>query len=307
MSHLWRYLLRENPMQIETTRAIRRFTVSGDYTATTQRTITRILFGLLYVLYAWFLVTIVMYKDDMSQGILWFEFGLLTLLIPGSLYTAISGERERMTWDSLILTNLSPSRILAGKLLWRLSLAGIIMLIFLPPLLLTHCTSHYNKSYALPALLWIQFLLAAWCVFLATFTVYISANTKRSVATLSIVTLSLLSTLVLLPMLMSVFGVSMTSDSAFTQGYTYGYENTRPPTAWIVSSLIAHLNPALVILWMENSSQTMISSDMWRDSGIFLIAPFLYLIGAGLCVAGTLKALARLGMPIQATRKEKGG
>ena len=339
MSGLWRYLFRENPMNIETTRALRRFTASAGYTPRAQRNLTRALFGILYVLYAWFMVTIISYKEDMSQGILWFEFALLTLFIPGSLYAAISGERERQTWDSLILTNLSPGRILTGKLLWRLTLAGIILLIFMPPLILTHFVTRYTSSYSLAELAWLQITLAAWSIFLATFTVYVSSKTKRSVVTLSVVTVFLLSLLCLVPGLMSVFnGVTeLPSAFYFDDRYAtpeqsredrerYDYSQARnamyaiAPAAYL-GSLLVHLNPAYMIHATENATFSGIPVDYWRDFlltnvwsedgklvkgfGVFLLMPFIYLGGATLCIMGTMQALARLGMPAK-IRKGQG-
>ena len=304
MIQLWRYLFRENPMQIETTRAIRRFTVSGGYTPTTQKYITWTLMGMLYFLYAWFLLSILRYGEDMSMGILWFELGLLTLFVPGSLYAAISGERERLTWDSLILTNLSPARILIGKLLWRLTLAGILLLAFLPPLLLTHFMPRFQKTYTLYDLLYSQAAIAAWVVFLAAFTVWASAKTKRSVVTLSAVTVFLLSALFLIPATFVLFG-----------GYTSSDPSPSVSPLANVGSVITHLNPILIIPALAKENMESGRTDYWRDFlamtpgqrglGIYTLAPFIYLLGAGFCLAGTLRALARLGLPAR-SRKGQG-
>jgi hypothetical protein len=325
MTGIWRYLFRDNPMQIETLRAVRRFSVTQGRTATIQRTVARTLIGLLGVLYFWFLYVIASYGEDISMGIFWFEFVLLTLLIPGALYQAISGERERLTWDSLILTNLSPMRILTGKLLWRLGMAAGILLLFLPPLLLTHSVTRFSTSYTLGNMLWLQTILAAWCVFLATFTLWISARTKRSVVTLSIVTVFLLSTLLLGPALSLLFGgKDILSQPIYInrgQGTFFSLNaGTSPFSEYspmqFFGSLLIHLNPGYIIHALDNEVLRNTPSDFWRDFwaparnavagdigvGIFSWLPLIYLGFAALCLNRTLKALARLGLPGGATK-----
>jgi hypothetical protein len=308
MSGLWRYLFRDNPMQIETLRAVRRFRVTSGRTVAIQRNVARVLIGLVCALYAWFLVTILTYREDISEGIFWFEFVLLTLLVPGSLYEAISGERERLTWDSLILTNLSPTRILVGKLLWRLGLVAGIMLLFLPPLLLTHFATRFPTVYTLGNLFWMQAILTSWCVFLATFTLWVSSRTKRSVVTLSIVMVFLLAALILVPSLVSLFGVRFDD---MPQPYSHGLS----PTA-LLGSLWIHLTPWYAIVSLGTQALER-PGDYFRDFlgpaqvlghppvtgiGILTILPAIYLAFAGLCLNRTLKALARLGLPGGATR-----
>lgn len=311
MSGLWRYLFRENPMQIETLRAVRRFSVTSGRTAAIQRNVVRMLIGLFCAVYAWFLLTIAAYREDISTGILWFEFVLVTLVVPGSLYAAISGERERLTWDSLIMTNLTPARILTGKLLWRLGMAGAILLLFMPPLLLTHFVTKFAAAYSLSDMLWIQVCMAAWCVFLAAFTLWVSAKTKRSVVTLSVVMVSLIAGLALVPALMMVFSAPVLVSNPYSYGLA-SEEWGSPSPIMLLGSLLVHLNPAYVIgaLCVQGGQS---STDFWRDflvpgysdargMGIFTILPIIYLGLAALCLTRTLKALARLGLPSGTTR-----
>ncbi|MDX1934890.1 MAG: ABC transporter permease subunit [Capsulimonadales bacterium] len=299
MKESLRNLFIENPMQIETVRALRRFTVAGG-SATVPRHMSRIFFGLVSGLYLWLLFAILAYREDTSLGILWFEFVMLTLLVPGSLYASISGERERLTWDSLILTRLSPAKILVGKICWRLGMALCFQLLCAAPLVLTHAATKFQTQYTWDMLLRVQFALTAWAVFLATFTLWVSASTRRSAISLSIVTTCLFGFLILMPFLLAVFSINVELDY-------YG-----PTVIEWLGSFVWHLHPVSLMHGLTSEGQP--PTDRWRDLfvplsidrvtgkytpavGIYDLVPWIYLTLAGLCIVATLKNLTRLGMP----------
>lgn len=60
------------------------------------------------------------------------QFGLLLFLIPALTATAIAGERERQTLEILLTTNISPLRIIVGKLTSSISMMIILAISSLP-------------------------------------------------------------------------------------------------------------------------------------------------------------------------------
>jgi hypothetical protein len=135
-----------------------------------------------------------------------------------------------------------------------------------------------------------QFCIAAWCVFLAAFTLWVSARTKRSVVSLSVVTVTLLVVLALVPGLMSVFGIhpDISIQAAETE--------TLSPMVYL-GSLLVHLNPGYMLAVTESLGASNRDPDFWQRAGIFTVLPYVYLLLAAFCAKGTLSALARLGLP----------
>lgn len=307
MNNFWRNLFRDNPMNIESLRAVRRFTTLSACGGKLQKNVTRVLFSLVGLIYVWLLIGITCYREDLSVELTWIEFLMLTALIPMTLYGAISGERERLTWDSLILTRLSPARILVGKLLWRLGMALGVILLFQPPLLLGHYMSKFSVAYTLPGLIWVQLCLLSWSIFLAAFTLWISARTRRSITTLSAVVMSLLGILVLIPGLFTAFGGSSLLEPRAS--YDYADSQTRiveAPALAIVGGIFVQLNPGTIISGLSKStSKAFEMQGPWNDTwGMVLmqLAPVIYLALAALCIVGTMRALARLGLPTAGKR-----
>ena len=135
----WRELFAQNPMTLEATRTVRRFLragTGGDNTGN-SRYVNVALFGVLAFLYIWMLILAVTTHEDMGRYITFGEAALLTLIVPGSLYGAIAIEREKQTFDALIMTRLTPAQIVCGKLVWRVGMVLGLMALFLPPIVVS--------------------------------------------------------------------------------------------------------------------------------------------------------------------------
>jgi len=298
---MFRHLFLDNPMNFETTRVLRRFfRVNGETTRGLNITIV----AMLLLLYILILIAILCSREDMSAPLLMFEAVLLTLIVPASMYGAISGERERLTWDGLILTRLSAGRILAGKLLWRLLLIAFLMALFSVPLFLGHATSRFRPDYTTAGLIQAQMVVGAWSVFLAAFSLWVSAKTRRSVTTLALVATALLAFTLLIPVLVGLFGgpVSLTVEGvALPMGSGYG--STRPdlsPMAYL-GSILVHLNPLCGLMPSMVLGSNWEHDLLWFNGWGFAL-PVIYLLGAVACLVGTLKTLRRLGMPNRLSR-----
>jgi hypothetical protein len=282
VTSLIRYLIVDNPMTFETTRVMRRFLRSnGD----TSRNVNLIILGLLAVMYLWVHAAILRYREDMSSILISLELIALTLGVPASMYAAISGERERLTWDSLIMTPLSPSRILVGKLLWRVLLIGIVMALFTSPILLGHSMARYKADMTLGVLFHAQGIIGTWSIFLACFSLWVSTKTKRTATTLSLLSASLLGFLALTPTLFLLFNGTVETS--------YPWRQT---PLNLLGSLLVHFNPFYAVLSVT-ASASYVHNDFLRDMGFFNALPYFFLLGAAMCLYSTLKVLARMGLP----------
>ena len=65
------------------------------------------------------------------------QFFVVAIGIPATAITKITAERERMNWDSLLMSRLSPLQVLAGKVVPVLKAIGRTTLALLPAILIT--------------------------------------------------------------------------------------------------------------------------------------------------------------------------
>lgn len=277
-----RTLVFDNPMLFEATRVARRFVRTG---GDTGRAVNFTVLGILVIVYLWLLAAIVRWREDMSAMFLIFEALVFTLGVPASMYAAVSGEREKLTWDALLMTRLTPAQVVAGKLLWRVALVFAISLLFLPPLLLGHAYGKHEQ-YSLSGLIQAQAALTAWGLLLAAFSLYVSACTRRGVTTLSLLSGSLLGFLIVVPGLFALFG----GDPAIKSGTPLEY----------VGALFVHLNPVyrLVDLADDYHVDFLFWRDLLgRDIGVDSALPLLYTLGAAVFTKLSWKRLKGMELP----------
>lgn len=196
------HLVVTNPLMEEAVRAWRKFfrTAGGP-----GRGLTYAGIGMVVLVYVWLLYLVTISRGDMTAFIAFLQLTVVTLVMPISIYGAISGERERTTWEALILTRLTPGQIVAGKILWRLGGLLALMALFLLPLLLSIWTandqarnSHGFQLFQSELLTW------TWGAGLCAFGLWVSANTRRSVTSAALIFITLPAVLVLLPTLCSM-------------------------------------------------------------------------------------------------------
>jgi hypothetical protein len=289
---LFRHLVLDNPMSLEATRVWRRFLRSG---GDTGKGVNITVLSVLAVIYLWLLLAILRYREEMSMEIFLLELGLLTLVVPGSMYAAVSGERERLTWDALIMTSLSPGQIVVGKLLWRVVLILGIAVLFIPPLLLSHYATgllgegrvlHPQDGPSLSELFLAQGVVVAWGLLLAGFSLWVSTKTKRTITTLSIVTMTLLSFLVLIPVIVSLFSSGGHSDWRLSDS-----------PLMQLGALMMHLHPLDCLFRSVGGSNPTVASDLWAISHAERTLPWIYLCGATAFIVGAWKTLRDLEEP----------
>ncbi len=234
---LWRELVTENPLIEEGRREQRRFF----RVAAGNGRFGRVVIGIAILFYVWLLIESAATRTDLTMVYSFVELVALTLCLPGSVYGAISGEREKSTWEALILTRLTPWQIIAGKLIWRVRMIGMIVGFLLPPLLISRVLAPHVDM-PLSAVLYAQLILISWGLLLCGFGLWVSSLTQRSITTLAVIACSMIGVLVALPTLYSLFA-SMLGNWSSNQDPYFSLMMQLNPFAWL-NYVLSPDNPA---------------------------------------------------------------
>lgn len=284
MTALLRDLFTDNPMLSEGTRVGRRFLRSG---GDSGKAVNFVVLGVLAFFYLWLLLAIVRMQENVVVSLLIFELVVVTLVVPASIYGAIAGERERATWEALILTRLTPAQIIAGKLFWRVVIVLAILFLLGIPLVLNYFTgvraiSSLTTSASAPALLRGQTIVLFWGVFLCAWGLWVSALARRSVSAIAVIAGSLLFALLLLPLLLAIFDVRLDSVRADR------------PLDYVGGFLVA-LNPFFVLGEIEGARGS--------EQNLFLLPEMAFLplgayaLGTAFFLLATHRGLRKLEEP----------
>lgn len=275
-----RRLFLTNPLLEEATRAWRKFfRVAGG----PGKGVSYLVVGIIALIYLWLLAEIVVYQGDLSDMLLFVQLTVVTLVMPTSVYGAISGERERTTWEALILTRLTPGQIVAGKVLWRVVTLLILMAVFLVPILVSRLVADpassgsANRSAGVFVLE--ELMTFLWGLGLCAYGLWVSANTRRSVTSIALIFVSLLGVLALLP---ALFSILMPGSDMADFGGNYGM--------W----LIMHINPFYALTQMLSSQRYPYSEDMGPSLGFGAWGGFqavIYAIGTVVFLYATYRSL----------------
>ncbi|HEY0866772.1 MAG TPA: ABC transporter permease subunit [Fimbriimonas sp.] len=207
MSELFKDLVLENPMLIEIQRFKRKFLSAGGSPAVTA--ISLALAGLCYL---GLLILVVSNLGDLPPvALVMVQLGLFTLFAPALLYGAIAGEREKRTWDLLVVAPITKSQIVAGKFVGALAALGAASLLFLLPIVLTALT-YKNASHGVASALLAEVLSVAFVAMLCSFTLYVSARVERPLTALGVVLGVLAGVLVVVPTLSSLLVRRVSDD-----------------------------------------------------------------------------------------------
>lgn len=292
MSETLRSLFVDNPMLEEAGRARRRFFRTGD----SPRVVNYVAAGLIALFYIWVIVMIVRIHEEMVDFLLTVELLAVTGVVIASVYGAIAAERERATWDALVITRLTPAQILVGKTVWRLTIAAAIVALMALPV---GISASFHRSWgvremSLPVdLAMAHVIVLAWALLVGAFTLFVSSASRRSVTAMATATGLLLGALLLVPMLMSMFGFQM--DYARPQEVL-----DLPCWLWL------HLNPFFLLATYDQQILLYVGSrdpsnvnlanpyivSHWRE-----FVPLAYLAGAALFFWGALRNLRRIQEP----------
>lgn len=278
-------LIHENAMLEEATRMWRKFLRSG---GSSGKAVNGIAIALIAFFYLWSLVAIVRSQENWVMPIQFFELVLLTLVMPASIYGAISGERERATWEALILTRLTPAQIIAGKLFWRvLMVLGVMAVLAVPMMLSQRVGTRGAEHTFFGDLVRGQAMIFAWGVLLCAFGLWVSANSRRSVTSAAVIYSTLFAALILLPMLLAVYGVLNLSQQV---------DDPAGFMAW----LILEFHPFRVLAGVSDPIETRpmgLEQAGWYIAVQGFMQAVFYLLVAGGFVYATHTALRKLEEP----------
>jgi ABC-type transport system involved in multi-copper enzyme maturation permease subunit len=175
----WELLFTKNPMMAEVTRFRKRFlSIRGSSVAINGG------IGIVLVLYALFAMVCVYYRGDIDPIILIvFFIGLMLFVIPLLLHASISGERERRSWDMLLVAPITHSQIIAGKFMGAFAGLAMGFGLYLIPVLID--AVFYPQTRFLTLFLSILTVLAQGASLIAM-TLLISSRVKRPLIALAV-------------------------------------------------------------------------------------------------------------------------
>lgn len=198
----WSELIVDNPMLIEAKLFGRRFfgahAIANTLAVAAIALLLALVVGLLYVYE-------LSYTGPSIAALV-----VLTILVPILLHGSIAGERERRSWDMLLVAPITNAQIIIGKFSATVGAIAIIVIAFGLAIFI----GDYPKNDRLATGSMVLLVILTFALLLAAFTLLVSAWSKRSITALSIVYGSLFFTLVALPAL-------ITATSTHTEEIVY--------------------------------------------------------------------------------------
>jgi ABC-type transport system involved in multi-copper enzyme maturation permease subunit len=106
----WRTLFPDNPMMVEITRFRRKFFGTGG------SSVNGVIVALTAMIYIGIVALVWTYREEANPILLiYLQTFIFTLLGPAMLHASIAGERERRSWDFLLVAPVSHAQIVTGK------------------------------------------------------------------------------------------------------------------------------------------------------------------------------------------------
>lgn len=200
----WRHLIVENPMLIEVTRFRRKFLSLNS--PMNSLMLSMCLIGYLSLMAMMFRLD----GDIPPLPIILFQLGVITLITPSLLHNAIAGERERRSWDFLLVAPLTKAQIVVGKFMGALAAQGFVTVLFLLPTIYAAITYRppIGTSLQIDILVLAELISVSFGIFVAALAMLFSARSKRAFTALG-TTLGVLSIgIVVGPMFVGILGAN---------------------------------------------------------------------------------------------------
>lgn len=175
----WEILFTKNPMMAEISRFRKRFlSIRGSSVAINGG------IGIVLVLYALFAMICVYYRGDIEPMTLMGLFvGLMLFAVPLLLHASIAGERERRTWDMLLVAPVTHGQIIVGKFMGAFAGLAMAFGLYLIPVIID--TLFQSEPHLLNVLLASVTVLAQGASLIAM-TLLISSRVKRPLVALGV-------------------------------------------------------------------------------------------------------------------------
>jgi len=199
--HTLRELTVENPMLVEVTRFRRKFLALG--VNNSSNVISGILF---FAVFAGLNILVMSMRGAMPPvAIMYIQAAIFTFMVPATLYQSIAGERERRTWDVLLVAPISKAQIVIGKFMASgFGILAIAALLLIP----TIFAGILFERWSILAILKQELVTISFGFLVASITILFSARAKRALVGLGITLGILTFGLVLFPALMASLGLS---------------------------------------------------------------------------------------------------
>jgi len=193
----FRSLFLENPMLIEFRRGVRRFFGVSKLGAVNGAVlvVSVLLYGLL-------LLIVAANREGMSPiAIVLFQTFLYCIIVPASLHGAIAGERERRTWEMLMVAPISNLKIIIGKLLGGVCTLFVVVILMLPPIIMSFAGDPESSFFKLVRA---EMISIGFGIFLAAVSIFISSRSKRAYGAHLLIYTYLVVTLIVYPLFVEV-------------------------------------------------------------------------------------------------------
>lgn len=268
---LWENLVVGNPMLIEITRFRRKyFTFNGNAASSA-------ILALALVCYVGLIMVVLSGKGEIPPiALVIFQTGVLTLLAPSMLHGAIAGERERRSWDLLLVAPITKAQIVVGKFIGAVAAIGLTMGLCLFPILMAAVT--YRRTNWSDLFL-SELVSGSFALLVCALTLLLSARVRRGFMALGASLGTLAVILVVIPLLfMAVSGGSpgtaeitlllhpfMALGMIMSYGersYSSGYSNPNeyvPASLWGYPQVMVYLLLTVVlVVW---AAQTLVFAE----------------------------------------------
>jgi ABC-type transport system involved in multi-copper enzyme maturation permease subunit len=225
----WQYNISQNPMLAEIERFRRKFFSFRGPNVQANGGL-----GLIVVLFLFYSIICIYNRGDMepiSQLMIYLGFALF--VIPFMLHATIAGERERRSWDMLLVAPIAPSQIVMGKFVAAFLGLLLTFALFMVPIFILS-VYYQNMNWGL-LLLGIG-VVVTQLLALTALTILISARVRRPLMALAVTIGVVLVVFLFIPLFMSVLDSFM---SKFVSNSIYPFavlgelaRGQQPPNAY---------------------------------------------------------------------------
>lgn len=253
-----------NPMLAEVNRFKKKFfSLRGNSTQSVNAGL-----GLILVFFALFCSVCVIYRGDIPPIPLFFlGLGTQLFLIPIMLHGTIAGERERRSWEMLMVAPITKSQVVCGKFAAAALAFGALTVVFTVPILVTalfYERTHFGRLFLAFLVMLLQGLS------LISFTILISARVKRPLMALA-VTIGV--------MMVYYMFMPVVSASFFRSGGI---------------AIMGGLSPFNMLTMLANDNQFSSQMDTFGDPNPYLLFQFvLHFVVAIVAIVGCLTWAAK--------------
>lgn len=174
----------------------------------------------LYLVGALYLLLVVLalaFHDAFSSfTIIAIQTGITCIVVPSVAQNAVAGEREKRTWDLLVVAPISRAQIVIGKYLSIVLVLAVMEAFFLPLAVICFDPMAETKS----GVVFAECISIGFGVMLAALSTYISSITTRSLACQSMTYAATFFWMIAVPMLVAAVSVA---DQALPKAFMWAH------------------------------------------------------------------------------------